>query len=87
MKKLNMCLKKLIKKLSPANLFIFLIKAYQILFRPYVGHNCRFTPSCSDYALESFRRHGFIKGMALTVSRVTRCHPWSPGGIDEVPKK
>ena len=47
---------------------------------------CRYTPTCSEYASISLKRHGLIKGTFLSVKRVLKCHPWSPGGIDPVPK-
>ncbi len=62
-----------------------LIRGYQYLFRPLLGSNCRFAPSCSDYAREAVLKHGALKGAALTVRRVLRCHPYHPGGYDPVP--
>jgi len=63
----------------------FLIRGYQYLFRPMLGHHCRFYPSCSDYALESVTRHGALLGVWLAARRLLRCHPWHPGGYDPVP--
>ena len=62
-----------------------LIRGYQYLFQPLLGSNCRFAPSCSDYAREAVLKHGALKGAALTVRRVLRCHPYHPGGYDPVP--
>lgn len=62
-----------------------LIRGYQYLFRPLLGRNCRFYPSCSDYAAEALERHGAVKGSVLAVGRVLRCHPWHSGGYDPVP--
>jgi hypothetical protein len=62
-----------------------LIKLYQYLFRPMLGSNCRFAPSCSDYALEAIGKYGAIKGGWLALRRVGRCHPYHPGGYDPVP--
>lgn len=68
-----------------ARLLILLVRAYRLLFSPWVGHGCRFTPTCSEYALESLKLHGGIKGGWLTVRRLIRCHPWGGSGIDNVP--
>jgi putative membrane protein insertion efficiency factor len=46
---------------------------------------CRFAPSCSEYAIEALERHGALRGTGLTASRLLRCHPWHPGGLDPVP--
>jgi uncharacterized protein len=62
-----------------------LIRVYQYLFRPLLGANCRFFPSCSDYAREAVAKHGAIKGCWLALRRVLRCHPYHPGGYDPVP--
>jgi putative membrane protein insertion efficiency factor len=62
-----------------------LIRVYQYLFRPLLGANCRFFPSCSDYAQEALVRHGAAKGSWLALRRILRCHPYHPGGYDPVP--
>jgi hypothetical protein len=64
---------------------IALVRAYQALFRPLLGANCRFYPSCSDYAREAIERHGALRGTWLAVKRIGRCHPYHPGGYDPVP--
>ncbi len=61
------------------------IRAWQWIVRPLLGPNCRFLPSCSDYAIEAFERHGARRGAALTVGRIARCNPWCKGGHDPVP--
>jgi uncharacterized protein len=62
-----------------------LIRCYQYLLRPMLGANCRFAPSCSDYALEAIGKHGAVKGTLLSVRRILRCHPYHSGGYDPVP--
>jgi uncharacterized protein len=66
-------------------LLLALIRGYQYTLRPLLGANCRFAPSCSDYASEAIARHGALKGMWLALRRVLRCHPYHPGGFDPVP--
>jgi putative membrane protein insertion efficiency factor len=61
-----------------------LIRIYQWTVSPLLGANCRFYPSCSQYAHEALRKHGLFKGSYLAVRRVARCHPWHEGGIDHV---
>jgi len=62
-----------------------LIRAYQYLLRPLLGANCRFYPSCSDYAREAVERYGALRGSWLALRRISRCHPYHPGGYDPVP--
>jgi putative membrane protein insertion efficiency factor len=50
---------------------------------PWCG--CRFTPTCSEYARQALVKHGFLRGTWLAVRRLARCHPWNPGGVDEIP--
>ena len=64
---------------------LLLIRAYQLLISPVLPHCCRFTPSCSHYATEALARHGFRRGLGLTLKRLARCHPFHPGGWDPVP--
>ena len=66
-------------------LLLFMLRAYQYAIRPLMGANCRFFPSCSDYAREAVERHGAAKGAWLGARRVARCHPYHPGGYDPVP--
>ncbi|HTR80458.1 MAG TPA: membrane protein insertion efficiency factor YidD [Bacteroidota bacterium] len=64
---------------------IGIIRLYQLLVSPLLPPNsCRFYPSCSQYSIDAFARHGFMKGMWLTVRRIAKCHPWHPGGYDPV---
>jgi putative membrane protein insertion efficiency factor len=62
-----------------------LIRLYQWTVSPLLGPSCRFHPSCSQYALEAVLRFGVLRGSALAVKRLARCHPWHPGGFDPVP--
>lgn len=62
-----------------------LLQAYKYLVSPLLGQNCRFYPSCADYAREAVERHGVVRGFWLAARRVGRCHPWHPGGFDPVP--
>jgi putative membrane protein insertion efficiency factor len=65
--------------------FIGLIKLYQWLISPLLGPQCRYTPTCSEYALQAFRKYGLFKGFWLTIKRISRCHPWGGHGHDPVP--
>ena len=66
---------------------ILLLRAYQWGISPMLGQNCRFYPSCSHYAMDAIREHGALKGAMLAAVRLSKCHPWHPGGHDPVPKK
>jgi uncharacterized protein len=66
-------------------ILLLLLTIYRVAFSPFLGRNCRFFPSCSDYASEALSRHGAARGSWLTIKRITRCHPWHPGGFDPVP--
>jgi len=68
-----------------STVLLALLRAYQYTVRPILGANCRFYPSCSDYAREAIERHGAGKGSWLTARRLARCHPYHPGGHDPVP--
>jgi len=65
--------------------FIFLIKLYQWIISPLLGKSCRYTPTCSNYGLQAFKKYGLFKGLWLTVKRIARCHPWGGHGYDPVP--
>lgn len=65
-------------------LFILLIRFYQLAISPYLGANCRYTPTCSAYAIEAITKYGAIKGGWLALKRICRCHPWHEGGYDPV---
>ncbi|OQQ21635.1 membrane protein insertion efficiency factor YidD [Prescottella equi] len=71
----------------PARILIFLIELYRTYVSPLRLPTCRFTPTCSEYAVDAMRTHGAIKGSALTVVRLAKCAPWHPGGWDPVPER
>ena len=66
-------------------LLILPIKLYQLLLSPLIGPSCRFTPTCSNYAIEAINRHGPFKGFWLAIKRISKCHPWGDSGHDPVP--
>lgn len=68
-------------------LLLALLRAYKLCISPFLGQNCRFYPSCSDYAAQAIGTHGALKGSALAARRLCKCHPWHPGGVDPVPEK
>ena len=63
-------------------LLIGLIRIYQYTLSPLLGNACRFEPSCSRYMVDSLRKHGLFRGLARGLRRLSRCHPWHPGGYD-----
>jgi uncharacterized protein len=67
------------------HLLAFLIRLYQWTVSPLLGPACRYYPSCSQYALEAVLRFGVLRGSALALARLARCHPWHAGGFDPVP--
>jgi len=70
---------------SPRRLVALSILAYQRTVSPLLGPNCRYYPSCSQYAKEAVLKYGVRRGVALAVRRIARCNPWNPGGVDFVP--
>jgi len=66
-------------------IFIALIRFYQKAISPFLGKNCRFIPTCSQYALEAISRYGVLRGGWLGIKRICRCHPWGKLGYDPVP--
>lgn len=66
-------------------LLIALVKGYRLFLSPWLGSACRFTPTCSAYALQSLQDHGALAGSYLSARRLARCHPWCAGGHDPVP--
>lgn len=71
----------------PANALIFLIELYRIYVSPTRMPVCRFTPTCSEYAVTALRTRGLFIGLVLTVVRLAKCAPWHPGGWDPVPER
>lgn len=69
----------------PRNVLMAAIRGYQRWISPTLPPACRFTPSCSQYALEAVTKHGALKGSWLTARRLSRCHPFHAGGHDPVP--
>lgn len=69
------------------SLMIKLIRFYQKYISPQSAPNCRFIPTCSNYAIEAIEIHGALKGGYLAAKRILRCHPWSKMGYDPVPPK
>lgn len=63
------------------------IRVYQRVLSPSMGKNCRYAPTCSQYAYEAIGRFGALKGGAMAIKRIARCHPLSEGGYDPVPSR
>jgi putative membrane protein insertion efficiency factor len=61
------------------------IRLYRRILSPLLPPACRYWPSCSEYAEEAFRAHGFARGLGLSLARLARCHPWGGHGVDPVP--
>ncbi len=80
MKRIVLAVSALVK-----GVLIFLVRAYQMVLAPHLGHCCRFEPSCSAYCIEALQKHGVIKGGWLAVRRVLRCRPFGACGPDPVP--
>ncbi|KFE36630.1 membrane protein insertion efficiency factor YidD [Thioclava atlantica] len=72
--------------MSPlAHILALPVRAYRLVLSPWMGHGCRYQPTCSVYALEALERHGAIKGGWLAAKRLLSCHPWGGHGYDPVP--
>lgn len=71
----------------PSQLALLCVRVYQWTISPLLGPSCRFHPSCSSYACSCLRDHGLVRGGWFTVRRLSRCHPWNPGGVDLPPPK
>jgi putative membrane protein insertion efficiency factor len=68
-----------------ARILVWIVKAYQMILSPFFGQQCRFYPTCSQYAVEAIQKHGALLGSYYTVRRLLRCHPWCDGGHDPIP--
>ncbi|HID06403.1 MAG TPA: membrane protein insertion efficiency factor YidD [Armatimonadetes bacterium] len=66
-------------------LLIRVIQLYQFVISPWLPPMCRYTPTCSEYAIQALRTHGLWRGLRLAIGRLLRCHPFHPGGYDPVP--
>ena len=71
----------------PSLFFVTLIKGYQTVLSPLLGSNCRYEPTCSQYAIDVIKEWGSLKGRVLALKRILRCHPWSESGYDPIPRK
>ncbi len=71
----------------PQRVLMLLVRGYRLLLKPWLGNQCRFEPTCSQYALDALQRHGALRGSALATGRLLRCHPWCHGGCDPVPDR
>jgi len=67
--------------------FIFIIKIYQFIISPLIGQNCRYLPTCSEYAVESLKMHGLFRGSLIAIRRIFKCHPFGGHGFDPITKR
>ena len=70
-----------------ASFFALPIRFYRLFISPLIPSRCRYTPTCSEYALEALQKHGPFHGLWLSAKRIGRCHPWGSHGYDPVPDK
>jgi uncharacterized protein len=71
----------------PQRALVALVQGYRLLLSPSLGSACRFTPTCSVYAIEALQKHGAVAGSYLAAARIARCSPWCDGGHDAVPEQ
>ncbi len=69
---------------GPREALVLAVRAYQVTLSPWLGGQCRYLPTCSEYAIQSLRRYGALRGGLRALRRLLRCHPWSRGGYDPV---
>lgn len=74
-------------KAIPQKILLLLISVYRYIISPLLGSNCRFQPSCSEYARQAITQYGSLRGFFLTIRRLARCHPWGGQGYDPIPKR
>ncbi len=74
----------MINKITTFPLIVF-IRCYQLFISPIIGQNCRYLPTCSEYTIECLKQFGLIKGIFLSIRRVSKCHPWGSHGYDPIP--
>ena len=67
--------------------FIVAIKLYQIIISPFLGKNCRYLPTCSEYTIESLKSYGLLKGLYFSLKRIIKCHPFGGHGFDPISKQ
>ena len=65
---------------------IICVKTYQLFLSPIIGQNCRYLPTCSEYTTDCLKQFGIIKGILLSLKRISKCHPWGGHGYDPIPK-
>ena len=70
-----------------SNILIKFIKGYKLIISPYLGNNCRYLPTCSEYSIDALKTYGLLKGIYLSFKRILSCHPWSKGGFDPLKKE
>ena len=70
-----------------SSVLILFIKAYRIFISPFLGQNCRFYPTCSEYSIQALREYGLFYGLKYIIKRIIRCNPWGGSGVDMLPKK
>tara|TARA_R110000782_G_scaffold231061_1_gene317373 strand:- start:64598 stop:64819 length:222 start_codon:yes stop_codon:yes gene_type:complete len=68
-----------------SKIVVLLIRVYQLSISPFLGANCRYSPTCSQYSLEAIEKYGPLKGTWLAIKRISSCHPWGGHGHDPVP--
>ncbi len=68
-------------------ILLVVLRGYRFALSPWIGNSCRFWPTCSEYAMQAIEQHGALRGSWMILARLARCHPYSAGGVDEVPQR